>query len=63
MYARTTSGTATVGRPKFEIGTKATQWSPAPEEMARKSDLPTYTLDVTAPGIFKDGDFWIVPQA
>jgi len=63
MYAQTTSGTATVGRPKFEIGTKATQWSPAPEEIARKSDLPTYTLDVTAPGIFKDGDFWIVPQA
>ena len=41
MYARTTSGTATVGRPKFEIGTKATQWSPAPEEMARKKDLDT----------------------
>ena len=61
MYAQTTSGTATVGRPKFEIGTKATQWSPAPEEMARKSDLPTYTLDVTRPTTFKDGDIWIVP--
>ncbi len=63
MYAQTTSGTATVGRPKFEIGTKATQWSPAPEEMARKSDLPTVTLGVTAPANPKDGDFWIVPQA
>ena len=61
MYARTTSGTATVGRPKFEIGTKATQWSPAPEEMARKSDLPTVTLSATAPANPKDGDIWIVP--
>ena len=61
MYAQTTSGTATVGRPKFEIGTKATQWSPAPEEMARKSDLVNITLDVTRPTTFKDGDIWIVP--
>ena len=38
MYAQTTSGTATVGRPKFETGTKATQWSPAPEEMKAYSD-------------------------
>ena len=41
IYAKSTSGTATVGRPKFEIGTKATQWSPAPEEMARQKDLET----------------------
>ena len=61
MYAQTTSGTATVGRPKFEIGTKATQWSPAPQEMARKSDLPTVTLSATAPANPKDGDIWIVP--
>ena len=61
MYAQTTSGTATVGRPKFEIGTKATQWSPAPQEMARKSELPTVTLSATAPANPKDGDIWIVP--
>ena len=61
LYVQTTSGTATVGRPKFEIGTKATQWSPAPEEMARKSDLPTVTLSATAPANPKDGDIWIVP--
>lgn len=61
MYAQTTSGTATVGRPKFEIGTKATQWSPAPEEMARKSDLVNITIDITPPTTFKDGDVWLTP--
>ena len=61
MYVQTTSGTATVGRPKFEIGTKATQWSPAPEEMARKSDLVNITIDITPPTTFKDGDVWLTP--
>lgn len=61
MYAKSISGTATVGRPKFEIGTKATQWSPAPEEMARKSDLVNITIDITPPTIFKDGDIWLTP--
>ncbi len=57
MYARTTSGTATVGRPKFEIGTKATQWSPAPEEMARKSDLETAISNIPAGNVrFSTGD-------
>jgi hypothetical protein len=61
LYVQTTSGTATVGRPKFEIGTKATQWSPAPEEMARKSDLVNITIDITPPTTFKDGDVWLTP--
>lgn len=57
MYARTTSGTATVGRPKFEIGTKATQWSPAPEEMARKSELETSISNIPAGNVrFSTGD-------
>lgn len=57
MYARTTSGTATVGRPKFEIGTKATQWSPAPEEMARKSELETAISNIPAGNVrFSTGD-------
>ena len=57
MYAQTTSGTATVGRPKFEIGTKATQWSPAPEEMARKSDLETAISNIPAGNVrFSTGD-------
>ena len=57
MYAQTTSGTATVGRPKFEIGTKATQWSPAPEEMARKSDLETSISNIPAGNVrFSTGD-------
>ena len=43
MYARTTSGTATVGRPKFEIGTKASQWSPAPEELVFMKNLTEAT--------------------
>ena len=57
MYAQTTSGTATVGRPKFEIGTKATQWSPAPEEMARKSELETAISNIPAGNVrFSTGD-------
>lgn len=57
MYAQTTSGTATVGRPKFEIGTKATQWSPAPEEMARKSELETSISNIPAGNVrFSTGD-------
>ena len=57
MYARTTSGTATVGRPKFEIGTKATQWSPAPQEMARKSELETAISNIPAGNVrFSTGD-------
>lgn len=32
MYVQTASGTATAGRPKFEIGTVATPWTPTPEE-------------------------------
>ena len=57
MYARTTSGTSTVGRPKFEIGTKATQWSPAPEEMARKSELETSISNIPAGNVrFSTGD-------
>ena len=43
MYAHTTSGTATVGRPKFEIGTKASQWSPAPEELVFVKNLTEAT--------------------
>ncbi len=45
IYARTTSGTATMGRPKFEIGTKATQWSPNPEEIVYKKDLTEATQE------------------
>ena len=57
IYAQTTSGTATVGRPKFEIGTKATQWSPAPEEMARKSELETSISNIPAGNVrFSTGD-------
>lgn len=57
MYAQTTSGTATVGRPKFEIGTKATQWSPSPEEMARKSELETSISNIPAGNVrFSTGD-------
>ena len=57
MYVQTTSGTATVGRPKFEIGTKATQWSPAPEEMARKSELETSISNIPAGNVrFSTGD-------
>ncbi len=57
MYVQTTSGTATVGRPKFEIGTKATQWSPAPEEMARKSELETAISNIPAGNVrFSTGD-------
>ena len=57
IYAQTTSGTATVGRPKFEIGTKATQWSPAPEEMASKSELETSISNIQAGNVrFSTGD-------
>ena len=57
MYARTTSGTATVGRPKFEIGTKATQWSPAPEEIARKNELEAAVSDIPAGNVrFSTGE-------
>ena len=57
MYARTTSGTSTVGRPKFEIGTKASQWGPSPEEMARKSELETAISNIPAGNVrFSTGD-------
>lgn len=57
IYAKSISGTATVGRPKFEIGTKATQWSPAPQEMARKSDLETAISNIPAGNVrFSTGD-------
>ena len=57
MYVESISGTVTVGRPKFEIGTKATQWSPAPEEMARKSELETSISNIPAGNVrFSTGD-------
>lgn len=43
IYARTSSGTITVGRPQFEIGTKASQWSPAPEELVFVKNLTEAT--------------------
>ena len=43
MYAKSISGTVTVGRPKFEIGTKASQWSPAPEELVFMKNLTEAT--------------------
>lgn len=33
LYARCTMGTVTLGRPKFEIGDKATDWSPNPYDL------------------------------
>lgn len=43
MYVESISGTVTVGRPKFEIGTKASQWSPAPEELVLVKNLTEAT--------------------
>ena len=57
IYAKSTSGTATVGRPKFEIGTKATQWSPAPEEMATKKEVDAAVSNISADNVhFSDGN-------
>ena len=43
MYVESIFGTVTVGRPKFEIGTKASQWSPAPEELVLVKNLTEAT--------------------
>ena len=57
MYVESISGTVTVGRPKFEIGTKASQWSPAPEEMATKKEVDAAVSNISADNVhFSDGN-------
>lgn len=49
LYTQTTSKGSTVGMPKIEIGTKATDWSAAPEDLATVEQYAE--LQVTLNGI------------
>ena len=64
LYLQTRTGTVTIGRPKFEIGTKATQWSPSPEEAQASLNAAIQTVQDLADQLETDvnntlGDYMI----
>lgn len=59
MYARCTAGTVTLGRPKFEIGSVATGWSPNPADMIDYYLRKDFTYGVIDPDTVRtNGGFY-----